>query len=429
MKRIPEGLMAALLLAIAPWLRPDVNIPRPADEIEQELATAPFVITAAEISRPKAKGDITLKAEVSFAGAPPYRVKLRRAEPGAEDFNNRPRYDLAAYELQKLFLDPAEYVVPPTALRMMPLAELRPHSPEAKPTFKGSDDVLVVLQYWLNEVKVIADVYNPERFAADPKYARHIGQLNVLTFLIEHGDSNVGNFLISRAETGPRVFSIDNGVAFEFNESDRGQLWMKMRVDRLPADTVQRLRRITLEEMHRSPGRAGAVAVEGWPVGRDGAGREPGAGARRPQGGRRRAARTAQGRHRPGRTTARAPAQASRRRPDRHVLRRGDASCARADRPGIPPGARSVQQSGPPCWPFCWPAAFAPTNRSQSRGRGSSASWPSRTCMARTRSSRPCCVPSASWTKTYGGPVAARTWSASATCSTVAPTRARSWTC
>jgi hypothetical protein len=184
-------------------------------------------------------------------------VKLRRAEPGAEDFNNRPRYDLAAYELQKLFLDPAEYVVPPTALRMMPLAELRPHSPEAKPTFKGSDDVLVVLQYWLNEVKVIADVYNPERFAADPKYARHIGQLNVLTFLIEHGDSNVGNFLISRAETGPRVFSIDNGVAFEFNESDRGQLWMKMRVDRLPADTVQRLRRITLEEIH---GRLGVLA-------------------------------------------------------------------------------------------------------------------------------------------------------------------------
>jgi len=254
-KRIPRSPMAALLLAVATMVAAqDVNIPRPADEIERELATAPFVITTAEISRPKAKGDITLKAEVSFDGALSYRVKLRRAEPGAEDFNNRPRYDLAAYELQKLFLDPAEYVVPPTALRMMPLAELRPHSPEAKPTFKGSDDVLVVLQYWLNEVKVIADIYDPERFAADSQYARHIGQLNVLTFLIEHGDSNVGNFLISRAETGPRVFSIDNGVAFEFNESDRGQLWMKMRVDRLPADTVQRLRRITSEELHRRLG-------------------------------------------------------------------------------------------------------------------------------------------------------------------------------
>ena len=40
------------------------------------------------------------------------------------------------------------------------------------------------------------DVYNPARFAADPVYARHIGQLNVLTYLIEHRDSNLGNFLL-----------------------------------------------------------------------------------------------------------------------------------------------------------------------------------------------------------------------------------------
>ena len=232
----------------------DLNIPRPADELERELATEPFRITTAEISRPKAKGDITLKAELSFSGEPPYRVKLRRAEPGAEDFNNRPRYDLAAYELQKLFVDPPEYVVPPTALRMVPLAELRPYAPEARPTFRGSDEVLVVLQYWLQEVKVIADVYDPSRFAADAAYARHIGQLNALTWLIEHGDSNVGNFLISRSEEGARVFSIDNGVAFAFNESDRGRLWQTLRVDRLPVDTVERLRAVTEDELHRRLG-------------------------------------------------------------------------------------------------------------------------------------------------------------------------------
>ena len=232
----------------------DLNIPRPADEIERELAAEPFRVVSAEISRPKAKGDITLKAEVSFDGAPPYRVKLRRAEPGAEDFNNRPRYDLAAYELQKLFLDPAEYVVPPTALRMMPVAELLTWAPEARPTFKGSDEVLVVLQYWLQEVKVIADVYDAQRFASDAAYARHIGQLNVLTLLIEHGDSNVGNFLISKAESGARVFSIDNGVAFAYNESDRGDLWRELRVERLPADTVARLRAVTEDELQRRLG-------------------------------------------------------------------------------------------------------------------------------------------------------------------------------
>jgi hypothetical protein len=232
----------------------DVNIPEPVDVLERQLATEPFRIVAAEISRPKAKGDITLKAEVSFSGQPAYRVKLRRAEPGAEDFNNRPRYDLAAYELQKLFLEPAEFVVPPTQLRTLPVAELLPYAKEARPTFRRSDDVLVVLQYWLHEVKVVADVYDPARFASDAGYARNVGQLNVLTFLIEHGDANIGNFLLSRAESSPRVFSVDNGVAFAHNESDRSDVWKYVRVPSLPADTVARLRAVTLGDLQRSLG-------------------------------------------------------------------------------------------------------------------------------------------------------------------------------
>jgi hypothetical protein len=254
MIRSLQAIVAASALVACAVLAQDQNVPRPAEELEHELATEPFRITTAEISRPKAKGDITLKAELSFSGEPPYRIKLRRAEPGAEDFNNRPRYDLAAYELQKLFLEPAEYVVPPTALRWITAADLLPYAPEARTTFKGSDEVMVVLQYWLQEVKVIADVYNPERYAADAVYARHIGQLNVLTYLIEHGDSNVGNFLISRAEAGPRVFSIDNGVAFAFNESDRSAIWKPLRVERLPKDVVERLRGVTEEQLERRLG-------------------------------------------------------------------------------------------------------------------------------------------------------------------------------
>lgn len=232
----------------------DANIPRPVQEIEAELTSAPFTIVAAEISRPKAKGDITLKAELSFAGAPPYRVKLRRAEPGAEDFNNRPRYDAAAYQLQALLFDPADCVVPPTALRFLPVADLLPYAPQARPTFRGSDEVLVVLQYWLQKVQVVADVYDPARFAADPAYARHVGQLNVFTYLIEHGDANVGNFLLSKEAVGPRVFAVDNGVAFAFNESDRSDAWKQMRVGGLPVDTVARLRAMTRGDLQRRLG-------------------------------------------------------------------------------------------------------------------------------------------------------------------------------
>lgn len=243
MKPPPISGLAVLLAAwVAAASAQDINIPVPVDTVERQLATEPFRVVAAEISRPKAKGDITLKAEVSFSGQPPYRVKLRRAEPGAEDFNNRPRYDLAAYEVQKLFLDADEYVVPPTALRMLPVAELLPYAAEARPTFRGSDEVLVVLQYWLQDVQVVADAYDAAQFASDPGYARHVGQLNVLTFLIEHGDANLGNFLVAREPTSARVFAVDNGVAFAYNESDRSDVWRHLRVARLPADAIARLR-------------------------------------------------------------------------------------------------------------------------------------------------------------------------------------------
>jgi hypothetical protein len=229
----------------------DANITLPVSELERMLAQDPFTITSAEISRPKAKGDITLKAEVSFDGRPPIRVKLRKAEPGADSFNNQPRYDLAAYQLQAFFLDPAEYVVPPTAARFLPLTEFEKYSPGVKRTFNGADEALAVLQYWLQDVKVIADVYLPSLYATDPAYARAVGQMNVLTFLIEHGDSNVGNFLISKSETGPRVFAVDNGVAFAAAESDRGRKWAEMRVDSLPAATVERLRGMTYDALQR----------------------------------------------------------------------------------------------------------------------------------------------------------------------------------
>jgi hypothetical protein len=121
-------------------------------------------------------------------------------------------------------------------------------------TFLDADQVLGVIQYWLSDIMVIADVYDPARFAADPLYARHIGQLNILTYLIDHQDSNAGNFLIGRAGKGARVFSIDNGVAFASEGSDRGELWRVLRVKQLPADAIVKLRGITLQKLRDTLG-------------------------------------------------------------------------------------------------------------------------------------------------------------------------------
>jgi hypothetical protein len=58
--------------------------------------------------------------------------------------------------------------------------------------------------------------------------------MNILSYLIEHKDSNVGNFLISKDATNPRVFAVDNSYAFGSPESDRGHDWRFIRVKRLP---------------------------------------------------------------------------------------------------------------------------------------------------------------------------------------------------
>jgi hypothetical protein len=238
-------------------LAQDANFTAAIPDIERMLAAEPLAIVSAEVSRPRARGDITLRADVRFGDAEPLRVKLRKAERGADTFNNVPRYDLAAYELQKFYLDPPEYVVPPTALRMVPLAELRKYSPDAEATFPGTLEALAVVQYWLHDIRVVADVLDPAMFESDPVYARHIGQLNILTYLIRHRDSNAGNFLIGRSSPGARVFSIDHGVAFASTDGDRGMVWKDLRVRKLPADAVARLRAITGDEL---AARLGVVA-------------------------------------------------------------------------------------------------------------------------------------------------------------------------
>jgi hypothetical protein len=50
------------------------------------------------------------------------------------------------------------------------------------------------------------------------------------------------------------VFAVDNGVAFRSEPSDRGYEFRDLRVDRLPRATVERLRGVTEEDLHRTLG-------------------------------------------------------------------------------------------------------------------------------------------------------------------------------
>jgi hypothetical protein len=241
---------ASCLLAAAAVAQ-DSNILFPIDSIEHRLVREHFEIEARQDAR--FQGDRTQRTVLTFPDQTTYMVKWARAPVGGQQFNNEPRYELAAYQIQKLFLDGPEYVVPPTIARAFPLAWYREFDSAAQPTFDGARSILVVLQYWLSNVSQ-RDVFDAERLRTDDAYARHFANLNILTFLIRHSDSNAGNVLISQDSLRPRLFSVDNGVAFASQESDRGTAWRRLRVGRLPRETVERLRQIQREDLHQALG-------------------------------------------------------------------------------------------------------------------------------------------------------------------------------
>ena len=267
-------LFAVLLALVAGSVRgEDSNVIRPVADLEQRLSSMPFEILKAEKAR-GIKEDVALKSEVKFQDGVELRIKIRPANYGGSEFNNEPRYEAAAYELQKAFLDEGDAVVPPTELRALKREQIGPVAPAVPATFRGSNDVLAVLQYWLKTVSGPNDVWDAARFERDKAYAKHVANLNVLTYLIAHGDSNAGNILLSTDPQNPRVFAVDNGVAFRSLKSDRGQAWRSMRVPSIPKQTVERLRALDRDRLNQVLGAVGTwriedahlVRVEGEPV-------------------------------------------------------------------------------------------------------------------------------------------------------------------
>ena len=163
-----------------------------------------------------------------------------------------PAHEVAAYEMQKLFLDQPEMVVPPTVMRVLPVDWYRQFDENARATLSGTSSIVFVLHSWVHFLTG-EGVWDEDRFNSDPAYARHWANLNLFTYLIRHSDSNTGNVLIS--EIGePRIFSVDNGVAFNSQDSDRGTGWRNLLVTRFPASTVARLRTLTEEQLHEALG-------------------------------------------------------------------------------------------------------------------------------------------------------------------------------
>jgi hypothetical protein len=254
--RSPAAGLAGLLwlgLLTPAWAQavdPSTHWPLPPAELERLLAHEDFEIRTV-------RGDVggvmgVKKLKVVFSNREEWiAVKWKEAPPrDADGWNNTPRKEIAAYEIQKWFLDPADYVVPTTVVRCIPFEKYGPLGEAPKANLRGTRCVLGTLVIWLEEVTVPEKLFEEERFMSDARYARHMANMNLLTYLIKHEDGRQGNFLVSEIESDRRVFSIDNGVSFGAKMKNFFvRNWHKIRVPALRRETIRRLRRVTPEQI------------------------------------------------------------------------------------------------------------------------------------------------------------------------------------
>jgi len=168
--------------------------------------------------------------------------------------NNSPRKEIAVWKLQKLFLDPEDYVVPPSFAYCAALTNY--FDPSAMATRDGSECVLGVLSLWLKGLELPDPLLDKERFGRDYAYAYYLSNLNLLTYLAEHHDGRLGNFLVWEDDARRQAFAIDNGVAFGDGFSGLWYNWFvrnwdKLRVPALRKESIDRLRKVREEDLEK----------------------------------------------------------------------------------------------------------------------------------------------------------------------------------
>jgi hypothetical protein len=253
LQRAGFALLASCLITTAAWAQvagPAGNIPLPSEELARRLSHGDFEI----VSVKGAGGGImgAKKLRLRLDDGVEIDVKWKQTPAGAEGWNNSPRREIAAYEVQKLFLEPDDYVVPVSVPRCIPLATYAAVERRSQGNVLGADCVLGLFSVWLQNVRQPERLFDPGRFQRDGGYARSLGHLNILTYLINHQDGRANNFLISTVEQRPQLFSIDNGLAFSavFHNYFIPH-WNRIRVPSLPGKSVERLRAVGREDLGR----------------------------------------------------------------------------------------------------------------------------------------------------------------------------------
>jgi len=229
----------------------------PAGRLELLLESKPFELRVVEETDAGTSG--AQRWQVAFETDGPQDplvmlLKWKAAPHGGTGVNNSPRKEIAAYEMQKLFLSPDAYVVPPTVGRCVPLTRYRRRiDGDAEPTFEGTECVFGTMTYWLQNVGPLEEQLREQEWNEDAAYRHAVASLNLFTYLADHRDSRDANFLRSTDPSNPRLFSIDNGLAFSgiVNPIYIVKDWREFHVPALAKSHVERLRRLTRADLER----------------------------------------------------------------------------------------------------------------------------------------------------------------------------------
>ena len=194
------------------------------------------------------------KVTIRIAGqAQDLTLKAKDFPSGLDGSNNSPRREIAAYFLQRFFLDPVDYVVPTAGVRCIPPAKWRSGDTHIPIRLPGTECALVSYAFWLENVTLPDSVYDKQRFLTDARYAYNLANFNILTYLVNHHDTRYGNILVSKNDEDRRVFAIDNGTtfgAFFFNWFYPPSFsWRNIKVPALPRNAVDRLRKLKEEDI------------------------------------------------------------------------------------------------------------------------------------------------------------------------------------
>ena len=177
--------------------------------------------------------------------------KFKKVVPGwVDSFNTSPRKELAAYEVQKFFLAPEDYVVPTALAVCIPMERYLKVAGYAAASLEGTDCVLGLASTWMENVTVPDTLYDESRFLKDSTYAYFMSNFNILTYLIQHRDARVGQFLVAKDDKRRQVFSIDNGISFGFWPYNFFiTQWDEIHLSALCKDSIERLRRLKRQDL------------------------------------------------------------------------------------------------------------------------------------------------------------------------------------